>query len=210
MGRALSEQPGAGLVYVVDDNVSVREALWGLVRSAGYHVSTFESAQLFLASPENDEPSCLILDIELPGLSGLDLQDRIAAARGDLPIIFISGHADVPRSVRAMKGGAMEFLTKPFSDETILDAIERALTRSRAIRSECAELSVLRTRYLTLTGRERQVMDLVVAGRLNKQIAGELGTREVTIKVQRGKVMRKMAAESLPHLVRMADRLSRG
>jgi FixJ family two-component response regulator len=188
MGNAPNDSPHGGLVYVVDDSESMREALVGLIRSAGHQVEAFESAQLFLAHGGSTEVSCLVLDIELPGLSGLDLQDRLVADRGQVPIIFISGHADVPRSVRAMKGGAFEFLTKPFSDVEILDAIERALAQSRDIRAHSAAADALRARYQTLTVRERQVMGLVVAGRLNKQIA----------------------ADSLPDLVRMAERLTPG
>lgn len=197
-------------VFVVDDDASVREALSGLVRSAGLAVQTFASAQEFLASPAATTPSCLVLDLRLPGLSGLDLQQRMAKAERDMPIIFVTGHGDIPSSVRAMKAGAVEFLTKPFSDRVLLDAIHQALERDRVARSHHAELAELRQRYEALTPREREVMARVIAGRLNKQVAAELGTSVITIKVHRGQIMHKMQAASLADLVRMGERLGIG
>jgi FixJ family two-component response regulator len=198
--------PPAAIVFVVDDDVSVRESLELLIRSAGWDPETYPSAQAFLSRPRPDVPSCLVLDVSLPGLSGLDLQTRLGV-RSDLPIIFITGHGDVPMSVRAMKAGAVEFLTQPFGDDALLEAIAGALERSRAARDHEAERQALRDRYVTLSTREREVMALVVAGLLNKQIAGELGISEITVKAHRGKVMRKMGAGSVAELVRVAAAL---
>jgi FixJ family two-component response regulator len=195
------------MVFVVEDDSSVREALAGLIRSAGWNVEVFVSAHEFLAHPRTDAPSCLVLDVGLPGLSGLDLQARMAQLNNDIPIVFITGHGDVPMSVRAMKAGAVEFLTKPFLDQDLLEGIQVAIERHRAIRKEDAGLEELRACYSSLTPRERQVMDLVVSGRLNKQAAAELGTSEITIKVHRGRVMTKMQATSLPDLVNRAAKL---
>jgi FixJ family two-component response regulator len=196
-----------GLVFVVDDDQSVRDALEGLLQSAGWRVETFATSDEFLARPPSEEATCLVLDIELPGTGGLELQDELARIGGDIPIVFITGHGDVSRSVRAMKAGAVEFLVKPFSDVALLDGIERAIERSKELLVRKAELALLNERYAKLSARERQVMQLVITGLMNKEIAHELGTREVTVKVQRGKVMRKMHAQSLPDLVRMAEKL---
>lgn len=200
----------APTVFVVDDDVSVRESLDLLIRTAGWRPEIYESAHAFLAGSRAAGPSCLVLDVSLPDLSGLDLQQRIGADRGDLPIIFITGHGDVPMTVRAMKAGAVEFLTKPFGDDVLLDAIAGALDRSRAVLDRQAELRGVQDRYATLSQREREVMALVVAGLLNKQIAGRLGISEITVKAHRGKVMRKMRAGSVADLVRMAARLAGG
>jgi FixJ family two-component response regulator len=195
------------IVYVVDDDFSMRESLESLIRCAGWHPETFESAEEFLDRPRDFVPSCLVLDITLPDLNGLDLQKRIAVDRMDMPIIFITGDGDVPMSVQAMKAGAVEFLTKPFGEEVLLSAIRHAIERSEAALSREAELSVLRVRYASLTPREQEVMEWVVSGLLNKQVGGELGISEITVKAHRGKVMHKMRADSLPDLVKMAARL---
>jgi FixJ family two-component response regulator len=191
----------------VEDDPSVREALKGLIRSAGWNVEVYASAHEFLARPKVDVPSCLVLDVGLPGLSGLDLQARMAGLHDDIPIIFITGRGDIPMSVRAMKAGAVEFLTKPFLDQDLLDGIKLAIDRDRAARSDVAELRELRECYASLTPREQQVLELVISGRLNKQAAAELGTSEITIKVHRGRVMAKMRATSLPDLVNRAAKL---
>jgi FixJ family two-component response regulator len=197
------EQP---VVIVVDDDPSIRKAIDRLLRSVGLRVELFESAQEFLQSNRLDAPSCIVLDVRLPGQSGLNLQRDLAAAHMRVPIIFITGHGDIPMSVRAMKAGAVEFLTKPFHDQDLLDAIEVALEKDRALRAEEKFVAELHERFDKLTTRERQVMQLVVAGRLNKQIAAELGISEMTAKIHRGQVFRKMQAVSLPDLVRMADK----
>jgi FixJ family two-component response regulator len=195
------------LVFVVDDDISVRESLESLIRFAGWQPETFASAEEFLSRPRLLAPSCLILDVSLPDLNGLDLQKRIAADRIDMPIIFITGYGDVPMTVKAMKAGAVEFLTKPFSDDVLLSAIRSAIERSRAALGQEAEIRALRDSYALLTGREQEVMALVVSGLLNKQVGGELGISEITVKAHRGKVMRKMKADSLADLVTMAARL---
>lgn len=195
------------IVFVVDDDVSVRESLELLIHSEGWQSQTFESAQEFLRCPPAVVPSCLVLDISLPDLNGLDLQKRVVVERTEMPIIFITGHRDVPMSVQAMKAGAIEFLTKPFSDEVLLNAIRQALERSRAALGHKAEIENLRQCYGSLTHRERQVMALVVSGLLNKQVGSELGISEITVKAHRGKVMQKMKADSLATLVKMAARL---
>lgn len=195
------------IVLVVDDDVSVRESLELLVRNAGWQPETFESAQEFLARPRPKVPSCLVLDLSLPGVSGLDLQKQVSTERPDMPIIFITGHGDVPKSVQAMKAGAVEFLTKPVSQEVLLGAIRQALERSRTALTREGEMQELRKRYALLSPREREVMALVVSGRLNKQIGGELDISVITVKTHRGKVMHKMKADSLADLVNMAAKL---
>jgi FixJ family two-component response regulator len=197
------------IVFVVDDDVSVRESLESLIRCEGLQPETFASAQEFLDYPRVLVPNCLVLDVSLPGLNGLDLQRLVAGERMAMPIIFITGHGDVPMTVQAMKAGAVEFLTKPFNDGVLLAAIRAALERSRVALGLEAEIRVLRDRYASLSQRERQVMELVVSGLLNKQVGGELGISEITVKAHRGKVMLKMKADSLAGLVKMATRLRR-
>ena len=196
------------IVYVVDDDQSVREALASLLRSAGRRVDTFALATAFLESALPDLPSCLVLDVRMPGLSGLDLQKRLTEINKKIPIVFITAHGDIPTSVRAIKAGAVEFLTKPFRDEDLLEAINEALEQDAQSRQQQAAAAHLQKRYLSLTPREQEVMSLVVSGMLNKQIANELGTSEITIKVHRRQVMTKMGANSLAELVRMSERLS--
>lgn len=199
--------PKSPIVFVVDDDVSIRDSLELLIQSEGWQVETFASAHEFLDRPRAVVPSCLILDVSLPGLNGLELQQRVSAERTDMPIIFITGHGDIPTTVRAMKAGAVEFLTKPFSDEVLLSAIRQALERSRIAIRDGLQTEELRKCYGALTPRERQVMALVVSGLLNKQVGGELGISEITVKAHRGKVMEKMKAGSVADLVKMAAKL---
>jgi FixJ family two-component response regulator len=202
-----SGQSAGPIVFVVDDDASIREALSSLIRSVDLNVETFSSAREFLQHQRPDAPACLVLDVRLPGLSGLDLQHELVTAKRGIPIIFITGHGDIPMSVRAMKAGAVEFLTKPFRDQELLDAIQQAIGRDRELLQRRSEAAILKARYQTLTPREREVMGLVVRGLLNKQIAGELGTSEITVKIQRGQAMKKMQVQSLPELVRISEKL---
>ena len=203
----LESRESNAVIAIVDDDLSVREGLQSLIRSAGWRTETFASAQEFLTRPRAEVPSCLILDLQLPGLSGLDLQKRMAEVELEIPIIFLTGHGNIPVSVQAMKAGAVEFLTKPFDEQELLQAIQEAIERDRLTRQRHAEVRELRDRYESLTTREQQVMQQVVSGLLNKQIAAELNITEFTVKIHRGHVMRKMRADSLADLVRMANHL---
>jgi FixJ family two-component response regulator len=202
----MKAEPGA-TVFIIDDDPGVRDSIHDLLESVGLRSQSFATTQEFLRGKRGDGPSCLVLDVRLPGMSGLDFQRKLAEAGVPIPIVFLTGHGDIPMTVQAMKSGAVAFLTKPFREQDLLDAIQQALERDRTTRAQQREVDDLRKRYETLTPRERQVMDLVVSGMLNKQIAGELEASETTIKIHRGHVMQKMQAGSLAELVRMADKV---